>query len=294
MSDLSQQAVTVVGLGAMGTALAEAFLASGHPTTVWNRSAGKAEPLIAKGAVLAKTPAEAITANRLVIVCLLDYRSVYDVLGANVDPLSGRVLVNLTNGTPTQARELATWAVERGADYLDGGIMAVPPMIATPDAFVLYSGSRRAFDTYRPVLDRLGESHYLGDDPGMAALHDLALLSGMYGMFMGVLHAFALVGTEGVEATRFAPMLSRWLDAMGEFVSGAAEQIDKGDYTIGVVSNLAMQATAYVNLLQGAENQGLSPELLAPLGSLLDRRFAEGHGHEDITGVIELLKKPKY
>jgi hypothetical protein len=60
--------------------------------------------------------------------------------------------------------------------------MAVPPMIAKPGAFLLYSGSRSAFDTHRPVLDSLGESRYLGADPGLAALHDLALLSGMYGM----------------------------------------------------------------------------------------------------------------
>jgi 3-hydroxyisobutyrate dehydrogenase-like beta-hydroxyacid dehydrogenase len=290
MPDLSKPPVSVVGLGAMGTALADALLAAGYPTTVWNRSAAKADPLVAKGAVQAETAAEAITASRLVIVCLLDYQSGYEVLGANPGALSGRVLVNLTTGTPAQGRDMAAWAAQRDADYLDGGIMAVPPMIATPAAFLLYSGSRSAFDTYRHVLDSLGESRYLGSDPGMAALQDLALLSGMYGMIMGVLHAFALVGTEGVEAAAFAPLLSRVLDSMSGFVPGAAEQIDKGDYTIGVVSNLAMQAAAYGNLLQVAEDQGLSSELLAPLRPLMDRRVADGHGHEDLTGVIELLK----
>lgn len=289
MPDFGKQAVTVLGLGAMGTALADALLAGGHPTTVWNRTAAKAEPLVARGAVLAETPAEAITASRLVIVCLLDYQSVHEVLDAQA--VSGRVLVNLTNGTPVQARELAAWAAQRDADYLDGGIMAVPPMIATPGAFLLYSGSRSAFDTYRQVLDLFGDSLYLGGDAGIAALHDLALLSGMYGMFMGVLHAFALVRTEGGEATAFAPLLSRWLNGMSGFVAGAAEQIDKDDFTIGVVSNLAMQAAGYVNLITGSEQQGLSPELVAPLRSLMERRVADGHGHEDIAGVIELLKK---
>lgn len=291
MSDLSKPAVTVLGLGAMGSALAEALLAGGYPTTVWNRSAGRADPLIAKGAVGAGTPAEAITASRLVIVCLLDSRSVYEVLDAGA--LSGRILVNLTSGTPAQVRELAAWSSQRDADYLDGGIMAVPPMIATPAAFLLYSGSRSAFDTYRPVLDTLGESHYLGADPGMAALQDIALLSAMYGMLMGVLHAFALVGTEGIGTRTFAPLLGRWLGGMSGLASGAAEQIDKRDYTIGVVSNLAMQAAGYGHLLQAAAEQGISPELLAPLGPLMDRRVADGHGHEDLTGVIELLRVQK-
>ncbi|MFI1800863.1 hypothetical protein ACH427_26405 [Streptomyces sp. NPDC020379] len=52
-----------------------------------------------------------------------------------------------------------------------------------------------------------------------------------------------------------------------------------------------MQATAFTNLLETAESQGLSPELLAPLGPLLSRRVADGHGHEDVTGIVELLKR---
>jgi 3-hydroxyisobutyrate dehydrogenase-like beta-hydroxyacid dehydrogenase len=293
MPDGSKTGVTVLGLGAMGTALAEAFLAGGHPTTVWNRSAGKAEPLVAKGAVLAATPAEAIAANGVVVACLFDAWSVHEVLGAGAASLPGRVLVNLTNGTPGEARELAAWVAERDVEFLDGGIMAVPPMIGSPAAFVLYSGSQGAFDANRELLDSLGESMYYGADPGLAALHDFALLSGMYGMFMGVLQAFALIGSEGSEARPFAPLLKRWITSMSGFIDGAAEQIDKRDYTIGVVSNLAMQAGAGEAFAKVGEEQSISSELLAPLQPLMRRRVADGYGHEDITGIIELLKIKK-
>ena len=278
---------TVLGLGAMGSALAEALLAAGHPTTVWNRSASRPEP---RGAVRASRVQDSVAAGKLVVVCLLDHQSARDVLGA-AGSLDGRTIVNLTSCTPAQARDLATWATERGAEYLDGGIMAVPPMIATPAAFVLYSGSQAAFDQARPALDRFGESQYLGSDPGSAALYDLSLLSGMYGLLAGVLHAYAVVGSEGVAAASFAPLLTRWLTAMVGFAASAAEQIDRGDYSIGVVSNLAMQSAGFDQLLDLAEHNGISPELIAPLGPLMARRVAEGHGHEDLTGVIELLKK---
>ncbi|MCI2418483.1 NAD(P)-binding domain-containing protein [Saccharopolyspora sp. K220] len=289
MSD--HEPVSVLGLGAMGTALAEALLAAGHPTTVWNRTGAKADPLLAKGANGANTPADAIIANRLVVVCLLDYDSVRQVLAPHTDVLAGRTLINLTNGTPGQAEEMAEWAADHGADYLDGGIMAVPPMIATPAAFLLYSGPSGAFESSRPVLDVFGESIYLGNAPGLAALHDLALLSGMYGMIIGTLQAFALVRAAGVPTTEFAPLLSRWLGNMSGWPAAAAEQIDKGDYGSGVVSNLAMQAAAYPNFATAAEELGISFELLAPLESLMRRRVADGHGHEDLTGVIELLEK---
>lgn len=290
MPDLTKTPVTVLGLGAMGAALARALLAAGHPVTVWNRTPRRAEPLVAAGATAAATAAEAIGACPLVVVCLLDNDCVREVLTGAEGELPGRVVVNLTNGTPGQARELAGWVGAAGADYVDGGIMAIPPMIATPSALVLYSGSAAAFEAHRGALGAFGEASFLGADPGVAAVHDLALLSGMYGMFGGILQAFALVGTTGTAAGDFAPVLRGWLEAMSGYIAAAAEQIDKGDYAIDVASNLAMQAAAIPNLLDGAAEQGISAELLAPLARLMARRAADGHGHEDVTGVIELLR----
>src|SRR5688572_15625198 len=133
--EMSQQNhVTVIGLGAMGQALAAAFLKNGHPTTVWNRTAEKADDLVAKGARRAATVAEAVLASPVVVVCVLDYDVVREILAPAGGALSGRAIVNLTNGTPQQARETAKWIAAQGADYLDGGIMATPPMIGEPHA----------------------------------------------------------------------------------------------------------------------------------------------------------------
>ncbi len=288
---MSKSPVTVLGLGAMGTALATAFVTGGHPTTVWNRTPGRAEPLAALGAAAAGDVAAAVTASELVVVCLLDHDSVHGTLAPVAAELAGRTLVNLTNGTPAQAREMARWAAGHGIAYVDGGIMAIPPGIGTAQAFLLYSGSRPAFDTFAPALELLGTPHFVGEDPGLAALHDIALLSGMYGMFAGAFHALALVGTERVPAAEFAPMLRDFVTAMAAGIPHYAHQIETGDYASGVVSNIAMQSAGFTNLIRTAEDQGLSPELLAPLGPLMARRVAEGHGAEDVTGIVELLRK---
>jgi 3-hydroxyisobutyrate dehydrogenase-like beta-hydroxyacid dehydrogenase len=72
MSDARHTPVTVVGLGLMGQALAEAFLCDGHPTTVWNRTAAKADRLVAQGAKLADSVGDAVAASPLVVVCVSD------------------------------------------------------------------------------------------------------------------------------------------------------------------------------------------------------------------------------
>lgn len=281
--------VTLLGLGAMGTALARTWLAAGHPLTVWNRTPARAAVLAAEGARAADSAADAVAANTLIITCLLDDSSVEEVL-AGTD-LAGKDLVNLTTSTPAQARARAEWARERGARYLDGGIMAVPPMVGIPEAggYVFYSGSAELFEQHQQTLGVPVGTTYVGADAGFAALHDVALLSAMYGMFAGAAHAFALIRRENIDPASLAPLLADWLAAMAPSVHQTADQLRGGDYTKGVVSNLAMQVAGTPTFLDTAEQQGVSPELLTPYFELMRRRLAEGSGEEDLTGVIDLL-----
>ncbi|MFF5309748.1 NAD(P)-dependent oxidoreductase [Streptomyces massasporeus] len=281
--------LTLLGTGAMGTALARVWLAAGHEVTVWNRTAARTEPLAAEGATVAASAADAVAANRLVIVCLLDDASVGEALdGAD---LAGRDLVNLTTGTPADGRARAAWAEARGARFLDAGIMAVPPMIGAPESggYVFYSGSPELFEEHRDTLGVPAGTRFVGADPGFAALHDVALLSAMSGMFAGITHAFALIRPEAIAPKDFAPLLADWLTAMAPAVHQSADQLQSGDYTRGVVSNLAMQVAGNATLLRTAEEQGVSPELLTPYTELMERWLALGHGDEDGTGTVELL-----
>ncbi|MFE6286170.1 NAD(P)-dependent oxidoreductase [Streptomyces sp. NPDC057877] len=288
---LEKTSVTLLGLGAMGGALARAWLTAGHRLTVWNRTPARTASVVAEGGRAADSAAEAVAANTLVVVCLLDDASVGEAL-ADAD-LTGRDLVNLTTSTPAQARARAEWARERGARYLDGGIMAVPPMIGVPGSggYVFYSGSGELFERYRETLAVPAGTTYVGEDPGFAALHDVALLSAMYGMFAGAAHAFALIRKEDIDPTAFAPLLADWLVAMAPAVHQTADQLRSGDYTKGVVSNLAMQVAGTPTFLDTAEQQGVSPELLTPYFALMRRRLTEGSGDEDLTGVIDLLRR---
>ncbi|MBQ1047611.1 NAD(P)-dependent oxidoreductase [Micromonospora sp. C51] len=282
--------VTVLGLGQMGTALANALLAAGHRTTVWNRTAGKADRLVDRGAVRADTVTDAVLASPLVIVCLLRYDDVHAVLGASTDALSGRALVNFTTGTPDEARAMADWSSGHGAQYLDGAMMAVPQTVATPEGFFLYSGSKDAFDTHRPTLDALAGSHFLDRDPGVAELWDVALLGAGYAALTGFLHSLALLDTAGATPAQFVPLVARWLHGMTAFMSDLAQEIESGDYRNGV-SPVALNQVAVGNLVHVSNLQGIDAGPHAALRALLDRRVADGHGADSFSSLFELLRK---
>ncbi|WP_166350153.1 NAD(P)-dependent oxidoreductase [Phytoactinopolyspora limicola] len=283
-------AITVLGLGAMGQALARTFLQGGHPTTVWNRTPGRATSLVAAGAIHAQQPQEAMASADLVIVCLLDHSSVHDVLDPIAAGLTGRVLVNLTSTTPTESRELAAWATPHGAGYLDGGIMAVPDMIGQPDASILYSGDRTVFDTHRQTLELLGTADYVGADPGVAALQDFALLAGMYLMFAGFFQGAAMVRDAGISAEDFSTRAVPWLTAMAQQLPAFAGPIDRGDYhAAGQDLNFTKSAVDAIH--RAGQDAGVSPVLLNAVKALVDQQVAAGFGTAATERIIEGLRE---
>jgi 3-hydroxyisobutyrate dehydrogenase-like beta-hydroxyacid dehydrogenase len=282
--------VTVIGLGLMGQALAGTFLAHGHPTTVWNRSSAKAEELVARGATLAASVRDAVAASPLVIICVTDYDAVRELLDP-LEELAGRVVVNLTSGTSKQARETAEWAAQRGATYLDGVILAIPPAIATPDATLLYSGPRAAFEAHEPTLQRLGTTTYLGADHGMSSLYDMAVLSVMWSVLNGFLHGTAILATAKVDAATAAPVMNRLIPTMTEWISRYADQIDAGKYPADD-STIDTHLAAMEHLVHESESLGVNAELPKLVKALADRAVADGHGGDSYAAMIEQFRRP--
>ncbi|MFG2050632.1 NAD(P)-dependent oxidoreductase [Micromonospora sp. NPDC048935] len=288
----AQAPVTVIGLGLMGQALAAAFVKQGHPTTVWNRTSAKAEQLVADGAVLAESAESAVAASPLVIICVSDYDAVHGVLDPHAGALAGKVLVNLSTGTSAQARETAEWAAQRDARYLDGAIMAIPPVIGTDGAVLLYSGPKDTFEEHAATLGALGAAGttYLDADHGLSALHDMALLGLMWGILNGFLHGTALLGTAGVKATTFAPLANQMIKEVTEYVTAYAPQVDEGKYT-ATDATLTVHQDALEHLAHESEAVGISAELPRFFKQLVDRAAAEGRADESYAALVEVFRR---
>ncbi|WP_282792598.1 NAD(P)-binding domain-containing protein [Streptomyces sp. CC224B] len=283
--------VTVLGLGNMGAALAAAFLERGHATTVWNRTAHKAEASAARGARVAATPEEAVAAADLVVACVLDYDALHEVVDPVAATLAGRTLVNLTTGSPEQARDFAAWAADRGIAYLDGAVMTTPPGVGSPEMMFLYSGAREAFDARASALEALGDPLYLGEDAGLASLYDVALLGLMWASFGGWLHGTALVGADGAKAADFGRLAVRWLGgAVSGFITRYAAQVDDGRYP-GDDATVDVQIAAIGHLIHAAADRGVDNALPELLKAAMERTSAAGHGADSFASVIEVLKK---
>ncbi|MFB6667321.1 NAD(P)-dependent oxidoreductase [Streptomyces parvus] len=281
--------VTVLGLGDMGRSLARAFLAAGHPTTVWNRSPEKGEDIVALGAVRAASAEEAVRASGLVVVCLVDYDASDAVLEPLAEALKGRVLVNLTSDTPARSRQTAAWAAKHSLSYLDGAIMVPVDVVGSAEALVFHAGDRAAFSAHEDILKALGEpATYLGEDHGLAAAHDMAMLDFFYGAMGGLVHAFALARAEGIEPASLAPYLTTITGILPPIVEYTAAEAGSGAYPANG-ANLGMMAASVDHILHTAKDRGLDVAQLAGLKSLTDRAIVQGRGPGSWSSLVEVI-----
>ncbi|MFD3458879.1 NAD(P)-dependent oxidoreductase [Nocardia fluminea] len=290
MSRNEQSAVTVIGLGQMGTRLAQAFLAAGYTVTVWNRSAAKADALVAQGATRAATIEAAVAAGPLVVVCLPDYATVHGVLGPVAASLRGRTLVNLTSGTPLEATEAADWSAGHDAEYLDGAAMSGTRLVGRPEALFVFSGSRPAFDTYTAELKSLGNSVHLGADPALAPVYDTALFGLAWGALAGFYHSLALVGAAGVDPTEFASVATAHMPFVTSLMTEHARQARDGVYPDDD-GTVEVHAAAMAHLAHTSAAQNIGVAVPALFRSLLEQTAANGHGASGIASVIETITK---
>ncbi|HWN33736.1 MAG TPA: NAD(P)-binding domain-containing protein [Pseudonocardia sp.] len=291
--------VTVIGLGPMGQAMVRVLLDNGHPVTVWNRTASRADPLVALGATRAATAAAAIAASELVVLSLTDYRAMYDILDGAGDragdragaALDGRVIVNLSSDTPERTREAADWAAGRGARFLAGGVMVPENLVGAAGAYVFYSGSQETFEAHRATLALFGRPDYVGADTGLAQLFYQAQLDMFLTTLSGYLHASALLGAAGVSATQFLPWAVVQFDTVSSYLPEAARQVD-GHHHPGDRAALAMMGATAAHILDASRAAGIDLALPSAVKSHYDRAIAAGHGGDSWTALVEVLSKP--
>ncbi|MEV6329101.1 NAD(P)-binding domain-containing protein [Streptomyces sp. NPDC051909] len=287
----ADRAVTVLGLGPMGRALAGAFVAAGVRTTVWNRTPGRDRELLERGATGAASAAEAVAASPLTVVCLVNYDATDAVLrqDAVTAALKGRTLVNLSADVPDRARDTGRWAGEHGIAYLDGAIMTPTPTIGTPHAVFLHAGPEELYHAHRPVLDLLGGTHsHLGEDIGRAAAYDIALLDIFWTSMAGYVHALAVAGAEGIAPRELAPYAQGIGAILPPLFEELAGDVQDGGFS-GEGNPLTSAVSTMAHIVHASDAHGIDAGVMRAAEGLARRTVALGHGADGFSRIAEVL-----
>ena len=279
------QRVSVVGLGRMGSALANTLLDGHYKVTVWNRTAAKAEPLVEAGATLAASVNEAIDGSEIIVVCLGNYDDTNQLFSGCAD-LTGKTLIQLTSGTTKEAETMQGWAEGKNALYLDGVIIAYPSGIGNDETLLVVGGGEEAWrNGEHPIMCLGGSSMYVGASLGATIALEEALVTPLLMATMGTIHGAHILEQAGLDVGLYAKMLPAVAQILTDSLHRPAAAIAANDFTDTEASIGAWVAGWYPELPPGAT------DLLKPIGELLNQAVAAGFGDEGIAAAIKVLRR---
>ncbi|HXP41241.1 MAG TPA: NAD(P)-dependent oxidoreductase [Candidatus Acidoferrales bacterium] len=280
--------VAILGLGIMGSGMAQRLLSANFPLTVYNRNRAKSIPFAANGAFVAESPREAASHAQIILSMVADDVASRQVwLGAEgalagVSPSS--VLIESSTLSLGWIKELETAAAELGCEFLDAPVTGTKPHAASGELLFLVGGSRDALDAARPVFSVLGrDAIHLGPS-GSGALMKLVnnFVCGVQAASFA--EALSLIDAGGLDRDKAVSILTGGAPGSG-IVKRVADRVAANDFTPNFGLRWMAKDLAYA--IGTASARGIPLRTAAAALSIFREAIAEGHGDEDFSAVAK-------
>lgn len=283
--------VGFVGLGVMGAPMAANLLRAGHEVAVWARRVESAQPLIARGAQFAATPAALSARAEAVFTVVTADADVEAVVCGDHGLLQGvrpgTVIVDHSTIAPATARVIAARLAARGVDFLDAPVSGGGAGAQAATLSIMVGGEAAALERVRPLLEALGRTivHVGPSGAGQVAkacnqmvmvaaiqaCAESARLAAAHGLDFGALRAALAAGSAGSRVLDFfgAKMAAR------DFAAGVAARLHHKDFGL---------------LLDAAARAGAPLPVAAQVGQQLNSLMAHGWGDDDSASLLRVLE----
>jgi 3-hydroxyisobutyrate dehydrogenase len=282
---MAKQRIGWIGSGNMGTPMARNLLKAGFPVTIYNRTASRAEPLVADGAVLVSSPGELWGKADVVITMVADdaaLQAVYKHEGGLLENApAGKVVIDMSTVSPVTTRELAGLLAEKGVQYLDAPVSGSVKPAEQGQLVFMVGGKRPVYESVLPVLETLGKASFLLGEQGAGHTAKLAINLLLAFNIQGLAESVLFARENGIDPKDMLTVINE--SALGNGITRLK--------AANIESNQFQAAFALKHLakdLRLASEQGLH----TPGGLILEDSFREAThewGEQDIMAILPFL-----
>jgi 3-hydroxyisobutyrate dehydrogenase-like beta-hydroxyacid dehydrogenase len=288
---MNDMPVGLIGLGLLGSAIAERLIAAGFQVLGFDIADGHRQTLAARGGVAAASAAEVAQACRYVILCLpTSATSAAVVNGLESSWTAGQNVIDTTTGAAEEMIGIGTELAQKGVGYLDATVAGSSAQMRTGEAVLFVGGEAATIEACSPLLAALSscvlEIGPLGAASRFKLVHNLIL-----GLHRAVLaEGLTLARALGFDATTALALL-RQTPAHSAVMDAKGPKMAAGDF--------APQATVAQHLkdvrlmIDAAHQAGLALPLSACHERLLDSVVAAGLGGADNSAIITAFEKTR-
>lgn len=280
--------VGLVGLGNMGAAIAERLLSAGYPLTVHNRTAAKAEPLVAGGANLAKTVAELAAEVDVVLTSVANDEALEAVAGeALAAGRPGTALVDMSTVSPSASARVASLADAASIAYLRAPVSGNPGVVRAGNLTFIVSGPRETLERVAPVIRAIGPTiHHVGDAEE-ARIVKLAINLVIGGLAQLMAEALVLGEAAGVSRAALLEVMGS-SSAGAPFVKYKTEPLLRDDFSATFTTALMEKDVDLI--LDAADENEVELPVARELKRLLRGAIKAGYADDDFMALFPYLR----
>jgi 3-hydroxyisobutyrate dehydrogenase-like beta-hydroxyacid dehydrogenase len=222
----------------MGRPMGMNLLKAGHPLTVWNRTASRAEELVAAGATLAKSPKEVAAAADVLLTMVSDPPALEEVLwgakGRDTAALPalkpGSIYIDSSTVSPALARKIASACAERGVRFLDAPVTGGDWGAKKGELIFMIGGDADTLKAVEPILAVMGKRWFHLGPNGAGQTIKLAMNLILALQVDALAEALALVTGAGLKGESLIEVMQSSMARSG-VLDVKAPNLLKGEYT---------------------------------------------------------------
>jgi 3-hydroxyisobutyrate dehydrogenase len=289
MTDQGKTQVAVLGTGLMGRAMAVRLLAAAYPVTAFNRTRGKAQPLIEFGATVVDQPSDAIGRSECIILMLADDAAIRETLLAprSKQELNGKTVIQMGTIGPRQSQLLQAEVFGSGGDYLEAPVLGSTPQIQAGELIVMVGAEPEQYDRWKGLLTIFDPEPKLIGPVGRAAALKLALNNLIGSLTMAFSLSLAIVLKEEISVETFMQILRRSALYAPTYDKKLVRMLERDFRDPHFPGRLMLKD---MNLVaEEVRRLGLQPFAVEGVREALERTVALGFGEDDYSALYNAV-----
>lgn len=289
MGKENMSTITFLGLGAMGSRMAAHLIDAGHQVTVWNRTAAATEPLVAKGATAAATPAAAAQNAEVVISMVRDndasrYVWLDSQDGALTTLPKQAIAIESSTLTPEWVQTLATECERAGVQFADAPVAGSRPQAEAAKLIYFVGAEQDTFEKIQPLLSIMGGAVHHSGPIGSGATIKLAV-NALFGVQLStVAELLGLLKSAGLDLQQSYDIIAD-TPVCSPAAKLAGNAMIAGQFAPAFPIELVEKDFGYIEL--AAKQAQVDVPLSAATRHVLQRAIEEGFGKDNITGIAQ-------
>ena len=288
---MGEQAIGVVGVGLLGTAVSGVLLEAGHRVVGHDVVAEKLQALVARGGRGARSAAEVARSARIVFTVLPTLEAVEQAIAGAEGILAGAsketIIVQMSTISPELAVRMEQAARAGGAALLDAPVSGTSAMVARRDCVVTVGGERSAYEAARPLLETIARKVFHVGPCGMGSTVKLVtnLVMGLNGVVLA--EGLTLARRAGVDPAQMLEVLrhgaaaSKMLEIRGPLmVEGRFDAMMKVDLFLKDIRLM----------LEAAQALHVPLPLTGAMQQLYTAALAAGQAKDDLASIVRVYE----